>query len=172
MAKLEMNGLFAAAAFDNPAFVHQAGRHEILVVCDGYEDVGLGSVQVAAPDGARQEMPGLSEVDMRLRVPLAKLGEVSSRLRIEAWMSPEVCQRGKDWRGQVLVKWTVAGARSVRLSVRSAGEKAYKLWTSGTAIGQAMTDEWGRDGMQVRVDADGQGVGEFALDATQCRTQP
>lgn len=168
VAQLEMYGLFAAATFDNPDFVHQAGKHDVFVVCEGGKDVSLGSVQVAAPGRGGQEESKLSGADMHQPLPLANIGEVSSRLRIEAWMSPEICTPGKDWLGAVLVKWAVPGASSVRLSVRGTGEEPYNLWSSGTAKGQAMTGEWARDGMQILVEADGQRMGEVALDSAEC----
>ena len=170
-ATLEIFGLFAAAAFDAPAFVNKAGEHVVYLVCEGQADVAIGRVRVDAPGGQAPEVAARDDGDLSLRLAFKPLtGARIDGLKLTARGSRRSCEIGEGWRGVVLVDWSIPGVDAVRLSVRSTDGEAFKLWSSGGGSGQATTGPWAHGGMQVRIEGDGRELGIFALDLRDCGT--
>lgn len=166
-APLEMNGLFGAAGWAAPGFVNEAGEHQVYVVCDGAEDVAIGSVHVSAPG---QPLPARwkeADVDFPVDLAAAYLRPDADGMRLQAWVPRAACANA-GWRAPVRVAWSIPGDGRVQLLVRSSDADEFKLWSSGGGEGKAMTGEWGHDGLQIRVERNGQPWADFTVDGHAC----
>lgn len=165
---LEMNGLFGAAAFQAPGFINKAGEHKVYVVCDGADDVAIGSVYVLAPGQARPSRWKDSDLDFPLALSASSLRGGADQARLQAWAPRAACSKA-GWRAPVKVAWSVPGASRVRLLVRSSDDEEFKLWSGGSTEGTALTGEWGHGGLQIRVEGDGEPLLDLKVDDRACR---
>ena len=170
---LDMNGLFGAAAWAAPRFIHTPGEHTVYVVCDGMDEVAIGSVRVVAPGRPPQTSKNWRQLDIDFQIGLApRLSQLRDKTaRLEAW-APEALCTMPGWRGPVRIAWSIPGASVVRLFVRSSDAGKFELFSSGSAEGEATTGEWGHEGMQVRIEREGQVWGEFTVTSDGCQAVP
>lgn len=166
-APLDMHGLFGAAGWPSPAFVHQPGEHVVYVVCDGQEDMPIGTVFVRGPSTP----PAAKEwSDAELRQVLG-LVQHSARdfpqATLVARTAGELCAT-EGWRGPLLLEWSVPSSKEVSFLVRSSDAEQYKLWAKGRGSGTARTGDWAHDSLQIRAEVDDGGWAEFTVDSAVC----
>lgn len=174
-APLDMHGLFGAAGWRSPAFVHEPGEHVVYVVCDGQEDRPIGTVFVRGPSTppAARAAAGKEWSD-------AELGQTLDLVRRSAQDFPEgtlvartageLCATS-GWRGPLVLEWSVPGSRQVSFFVRSSDADQYKLWARGGGSGTARTGDWAHDRLQIRAEVDGGGWAEFTVNSAACMAE-